>query len=127
MADVVPSDAPKPKRPHNPKTPTTQGRAFTKLKLPDGLTVQEEAYARARAYGMTQHAAMELISGGQTTARGAGSHYEKKPHVKARINTLRNVITQRAVEKAAVDRAWVLTRLMKVTDRCMQAEPVLDR
>lgn len=123
MSDAVPTE--KPKRQRNPKTPTTKGKTFEKLKLPDGLTVQEEGYARARAFGMSQLEAMALITGGKTKSVGAGSHYEKKPHVKARINALRQEITERAVEKASVDRAWVLSRLMKVADRCMQAEPVM--
>lgn len=118
---------PKAKRGHNPKTPSTKGRTFTKLKLPDGLTIQEEGYARARAIGMTQKEAMMLITGGKTTSAASGSHYEKKPHVKARIDQLRHEITERAVEKASLDRKWVLDRLMKVADRCMQAEPVTDR
>lgn len=67
----------KPKRRRNPTAPTTEGRRFTKLKLPDGLTIQEEGYARARAMGMSQKEAMALITGGKTTSGGAGSHYEK--------------------------------------------------
>jgi len=127
MTTAVPTTDEKLKRQRNPKTPTTKGRTFTKLKLPGGLTVQEEGYARARAFGMSQLEAMALITGGKTTSVGAGAHYEKKPHVKQRINELRIEITERAVEKASVDRAWVLSRLMKVADRCMQAEPVTNR
>jgi len=124
MTDAAPTDQAKPKRQRNPKTPSTKGRTFTKLKLPDGLTIQEEAYCRARAFGMTQAEAVSVMSGGKNTQNGTGSHWEKKPHVKARINELRHQITERAVEKASLDRAWVLSRLMKVADRCMQEEPV---
>src|SRR5471032_579251 len=132
MSDAVPTEPAKPepakkRAPRNPKTPTTKGRTFTKLKLPDGLTVQEEAYCRARAFGMSQSEAMCVISGGKTKEAGTGSHWEKKPVVKNRINQLRHEITERAVEKASVDRSWVLTRLMKVADRCMQEEPVVIR
>lgn len=125
MTDAIPDDKPKAKRGHNPKTPSTKGRTFTKLKLPDGLTVQEEAYCRARAFGMSQSEAVSVISGGKTKQAGTGSHWEKKPQVKARINELRHQITERAVEKASVDRAWVLSRLKKVADRCLQEEPVM--
>lgn len=116
---------PKPKRQRNPTTPSTEGRRFTKLKLPDGLTIQEEGYARARAMGMSQKEAVALITGGKTTAVSAGSHWEKKAHVKARIDELRREITERAVEKASVDRAWVLGNLKKVVNRCLQEEPVM--
>lgn len=115
----------KPKRRKPANTPTTKGRTFTKLKLPDGLTIQEEGYARARAMGMDQLEAMSLITGGKTVSRGAGSHYEKKPHVKARIDMLRQEIAERAVEKASVDRAWVLAKLKQNAMRCMQEEPVM--
>jgi phage terminase small subunit len=125
MSEAAPDEKPKAKRQRNPKTPTTKGRTFTKLKLPDGLTVQEEGYARARAFGMSQLEAMALITGGKTKSVGAGSHYEKKPHVKARIEQLRQEITERAVEKASVDRAWVLSRLKTVVNRCLQEEPVI--
>lgn len=124
MAEVTTDEKPK-KRQRNPTTPTTEGRRFTKLKLPDGLTIQEEGYARCRAMGMSQMEAMALITGGKTTSRGAGSHYEKKPFVKARIEELRREITERAVEKASVDRAWVLGNLKRVVNRCLQEEPVM--
>lgn len=127
MSDATPEEKPKKGRRGNTETPSTKGRNFTKLKLPGGLTVVEEAYARARAVGMTQVDAMTLVSGGKTKAVGSGSHYEKKPHVKQRIAEIQKEITERACEKAAVDREWVLKRLMKVADRCMQEEPVLDR
>lgn len=127
MTDATSDEKPKAKRVRNPTTPSTKGRTFTKLRLPDSLTIQEEGYARARAIGMSQLEAMALITGGKTTSRGAGSHYEKKPHVKARIDQLRHELTERAVEKASVDRAWVLSRLKKVADRCLQEEPVMVR
>jgi hypothetical protein len=127
MTDAAPDAKPKAKRGHNPKTPTTKGRTFTKLKLPDGLTIQEEAYCRARAFGMTQTEAISVMSGGKSKQAGTGSHWEKKPEVKNRINQLRHEITERAVEKASVDRAWVLSRLKKVADRCLQEEPVMVR
>jgi phage terminase small subunit len=107
MTDAAPIDTPKPKRQRNPTTPTTKGKTFMKLKLPDGLTVQQEAYARARAWGMSQKEAIGVITGGKSTEAGTGCHWEKKPEVKNRINQLRQEITERAVEKAAVDRAWV--------------------
>jgi hypothetical protein len=127
MTEANPDEKPKAKRGHNPKTPSTKCRTFSRLKLPDGLTIQQEAYARARAFGMSQSEAMSVISGGKTKEKGTGSHWEKQPEIKNRINTLRHQITERAVEKASVDRAWVLERLKKVAERCLQEEPVMVR
>ncbi|WP_185643538.1 hypothetical protein [Burkholderia sp. Bp8990] len=126
MAEVPPpSRKAKDGRRHNTITPTDKAKVRTRIKSADGLTPVEEAYARARAFGMTQLEAVNLISGGKTTARGAGAHYEKKPHVLARIDVLRREISERAIQAVSLDRQWVLKRLMTVAERCMQAEPVL--
>jgi phage terminase small subunit len=103
-------------------------RNTDKFTLDNGLTPQQEAYARARAFGMGQQEAMYFATNGKITANGAGSHMEKKyPLVRKRINDLCAEVAERVVESAAVSKAWVTTRLMQVAERCMQAEPVLDR
>ena len=126
MAAVPPPNGKvKDGRRHNTITPTDKAKVRTRVKSADGLTPLDEAYARARAFGMTQLEAVNLISGGKTTARGAGAHYEKKPQVLARIEVLRREITERAIQAVSLDRQWVLKRLMTVAERCMQAEPVM--
>ena len=47
------------------------------------------------------------------------------PLVKARINDLSVEVSQRVIEAAAVNKGWVIDRLKKVVERCMQAEPVM--
>jgi phage terminase small subunit len=37
---------------------------------------------------------------------------------------LRGKVTERAVEKAAISKAWVIEKLVENVDRAMQAEPV---
>jgi phage terminase small subunit len=94
--------------------------------LDNGLTPTQEAYARARAFGMTQQEAMYFATNGRVKAVGAGSSMESEyPLVRKRINELAVEVAQRVVESAAASKAWVMKRLMQVADRCMAAEPVL--
>lgn len=103
-------------------------RNTDKFTLDNGLTPQQEAYARARAFGMNQQEAMYFATNGKTTAHGSGSKMEKQyPLVRKRINDLCAEVAERVIESAAVSKAWVTTRLMQVAERCMQAEPVTDR
>lgn len=96
--------------------------------LDNGLTPRQEAYARARAFGMNQQEAMYFATNGKITANGSGSNMEKRyPLVRKRINDLCVEVAARVIESAAVSKAWVTTRLMQVAERCMQAEPVLDK
>jgi hypothetical protein len=92
--------------------------------MDSGLTVEQEAYCRARALGMSQaeaHAAIECklaLSTVKTWER-------KKPAIVARIHELAKAATGNAILKTGLDREWVMTRLMQVAERCMQAEPVM--
>lgn len=94
--------------------------------LDNGLTPEQEAYARCRAFGMNQAEAITFATNGKTTALSAGAQMEKTyPLVKARINDLSVEVSQRVIEAAAVNKGWVIDRLKKVVERCMQAEPVM--
>jgi hypothetical protein len=44
----------------------------------------------------------------------------------ARLDALRLPILEKVVEKIAVDKAWVLGKLVNIVDMGMQAEPVVD-
>lgn len=101
-------------------------RDTDKFVLDNGLTPTQEAYARARAFGMTQQEAIYFATNGRVKAVGAGSNMESDyPLVRKRINELAIQVAERVVESAAASKAWVMKRLMQVADRCMQAEPVL--
>lgn len=94
--------------------------------LDNGLTPEQEAYARCRAFGMGQSEAITFATNGKTTALSAGSQLEKNyPLVKTRINELSIEVSQRVIEAAAISKGWVIDRLKKVAERCMQAEPVM--
>lgn len=90
---------------------------------PEGLTLPQEAYARARAMGMSMAEAAAACNIAQVTAR----KWEKEePWVGERIQQLSAIATNNAIIKTGLNREWVITRLMSVVDRCMQAEPVTD-
>jgi hypothetical protein len=51
----------------------------------------------------------------------------RKPDVAARAEELKAAVSERQVEKMAVDRAWVMAKLTENVQRAMQVEPVRDR
>lgn len=95
-------------------------------RLDSGLTVQQEAYCRARAMGMSMGEAIMAI--GSPVAVDTARDWEREiPTIRNRINELSAIATKNAIIKTGLDREWVITRLMQVAERCMQAEPVLDK
>jgi phage terminase small subunit len=94
--------------------------------LSNGLTPFEEAYCRARALGMNQREAIQMAGGRDADDKVQFAHIENRPHIKARLTELVVTTTNMATSKLALDKTWVIERLMQVTERCMQAEPVLD-
>lgn len=90
-----------------------------------GLTAPQEAYCRARAMGMGTQEAIDA-----SNARikvNTAHHWEMKQPIKDRIAELSAIATKSAILNTGLDRQWVISRLMQVTERCMQAEPVLDK
>lgn len=113
-----------PKRPRgHPK-----GQAHLKggARLDSGLTISQEAYCRARALGMDVDEALLAI--GAPVAKRCAQKWEREdPRIRSRINELSDAATKNAILKTGLDREWVISRLMSVVERSMQAEPVLDR
>lgn len=94
--------------------------------LDNGLTPEQESYARARAFGLDKLDAIRFATNGKTNTAGAATNMEKKyPLVVKRINELSAQVSQRVVERLAIDKGWVMERLKQVAERCMQAEPVM--
>jgi phage terminase small subunit len=92
-------------------------------RTPEGLTIAQEAYARARAMGMSMHEAATAVNLHTVTVR----KWEKEePWVADRIAQLSAIATNNAIIKTGLNREWVITRLMSVVDRCMQAEQVTN-
>lgn len=99
--------------------------------LESGLTVEQEAYCRCRASGMSIEESI-FTSGIGITHRTAlrweqpnGERSSAK--IRARINELSQIAQKNAILKTGLTREWVISRLMQVAERCMQAEPVLRK
>lgn len=95
-------------------------------RLDSGLTVPQEAYCRARAMGMTMAEALMAI-GSPVTIERARDWERENPTIRNRINELSAIATKNAIIKTGLDREWVISRLMSVVERCMQAEPMRDK
>lgn len=94
------------------------------VRLDTGLTAPQEAYCRARAMGMSMQEALVAI--GSPVELSTVRKWEREnTTIRDRIVELSAIATQSAILKTGLDREWVISRLMKVVDRCMQAEPVM--
>jgi phage terminase small subunit len=91
-----------------------------------GLTIAQEAYCRARAMGMSPKEAC-VAAGNQASFKMALAWESEIPAVSARIRELSSIASKNAIIKTGLDRQWVISRLMSVADRCMQAEEVKDK
>lgn len=114
------------KAPPPAKKRTNKGQAHLKggARLDSGLTISQEAFCRARALGMSVDEALLAI--GSPVAKSTVQSWEREnPKIRNRINELSAMATKNAIMQTGLDREWVITRLMQVADRCMQAEPVL--
>lgn len=94
-----------------------------------GLTVEQEAYCRCRATGMSIDEA--IIASGSTISKRTAIGWEQPNGDKSnrniikRINELSEIANKNAILRTGLNREWVISRYMKVVDRCMQAEPVV--
>lgn len=113
-----------------PKKPAV-AKGTRKLNRPrlaiSGLTVEQEAYCRGRVMGMSIEEAVVAAgcSISVATARTWEGPNSGNKLVRDRINELAAIAQKNAILKSGLDREWVISRYMKVVERCMQAEPVL--
>ncbi len=101
-------------------------RTMAQRSIVGDVTPQQEAYCRARALGMTMKESAKAANIAPGNYHKFGE-WERLPQVKARIAELCKIASENSILKAGLDRSWVISRLMTITDRCMQAEPVTDR
>ena len=88
---------------------------------------KHEHFAQLIAGGETPTKAYILAGYSEKGAHSAGARLFQRPEICARIAHLQAAVKERALEKAAVDKAWVLTRLRENVERSMQIVPVRDR
>jgi hypothetical protein len=63
---------------------------------------------------------------GYTGNRGNASTLRKNQSISNRIAALSAAQTERAIERAGVNKAWVMERLRRNVERAMTVEPVVD-
>lgn len=101
-----------------------------------GLTEPEQKYVLARASGKLPAEAY-LIGWPETTMadridtlKSAARNVECRPHVRAEFERLRDAATAKArtvvAEHLGIDRAWVMSNLKEVAERCLQHVPARD-
>lgn len=95
--------------------------------MPVLKNTRHEQFVQLVAAGVTPTKA--YVAAGFSEGGAAQGAYRlfKNEQIQARVNELRNPIVNAAIQRAAVDRAWVLTGLKKNYERAMQEEAVLDR
>lgn len=87
---------------------------------------KHEHFASLVASGSSATRAAVTAGYSERRAASTGSELMARPEVSARVMELRGAMTERQVERVAVDRAWVMEKLAKIVAMGMQAEPVLD-
>jgi hypothetical protein len=86
-----------------------------------------EHFAHLIAKGERPAKAYVLCGYSNNGALQSGNRLLRNPDVSARVEELRTAVSERQVEKIAVDRAWVIATLIENAKRAMQVEPVRDR
>jgi phage terminase small subunit len=88
---------------------------------------KHEHFAHLVAKGESAAKAYVLCGYSEKGAIQSGNRLLRKPEVAARVKELKTAVSERRVEKVAVDRAWALAMLVENAQRAMQVEPVRDR
>jgi phage terminase small subunit len=92
---------------------------------------KHEHFAQLVAKGETPPRAYVLAGYSDQGAAQSANRLLKSAYVSDRLEELRKTIEEpareRAIEKAALDKSWVLSQLMENVSMAKAAEPVLDR
>src|SRR5450755_1616451 len=86
-----------------------------------------EHFAHLVAKGESPAKAYVLCGYSKNGALQSGNRLLRKPDVAARVEELKRAVSERQVEKIAVERAWVVAVLIQNIQRAMQVEPVRDQ
>jgi|SRR5579871_1665144 len=87
---------------------------------------KHEHFAQLIAAGESATKAYGLAGYSEKGAAASANRLLKDAKVHARVQELQAAVSERAVEKAALDRAWVLDRLKENVERAMQAAAPVD-
>src|SRR5215472_10894611 len=94
--------------------------------MPILTNTRHEQFATLIAGGMSPTRAYSAAGFTGKGAAQSASRLAKTPPVAARIAELTRDLSSLSVQRAVVDRQYVLSRLRENVERAMQAEPVLD-
>ena len=86
------------------------------------INIRHEAFAMRVAAGDTQVKAVKLAGYAPAHAHVAGSKLIRMPHIRARIEYLKSLTTERAVESIALSKGWVLQELTANVSRAVKLE-----
>src|ERR1019366_8208140 len=81
-----------------------------------------EKFAKAVASGKTQRAAYKACGFKAKDADSAASDLDNNPKVKQRIKELTARVTDKAIERAALTKEWVLEGLRSNAEKALQVE-----
>jgi phage terminase small subunit len=87
---------------------------------------KHEHFAQLVAAGETPAKSYALVGYSEKGAAQSANRLLKDAKVSTRVSGLREAVAERAVEKAALDRAWVLAQLRENVERAMQAKAPTD-
>lgn len=87
---------------------------------------KHEHFAQLVAKGEAIDKAYVLAGYSEKGASPSGQRLLRDARVRGRVEELRIAVQERTIERAAVDRVWVLEQLKTNLKRAMQVEPVLD-
>ena len=82
---------------------------------------KHEHFAQLIAAGESATNAYSLTGYSENGAAQSANRLLKDAKVRERVSELQEAVAERAVEKAALDRAWVLDRLRENVERAMKA------
>ena len=96
------------------------------------INPKHEMFAQGLASGKIAEEAHRLA--GYKASRSGASQLKQNLNISNRVNeileereTIHGQATAEAIKSAALTKQWVIERLMAISERTMQAKPVLDR
>ena len=87
---------------------------------------RHEAFCQRMALGDNQTEAAKLAGYATSCASVQGHKLMQKPLIQQRVQYLRNLTSDVAIERVVLSKSWVLQNLKTVVERAMQAIPVTD-
>ena len=94
--------------------------------MPILKNAKHEHFASLVAKGENPTKAYVAVGYSAEGAYASASRLLKKAEVEARIAELIAIVTERAIEKTGIDKAWVMAELVEIVKMGKAAEPVTD-